>query len=182
MRGGSESMGDRGQVTRHRAGLTEHDVRLRTYRNVHASCASLHQVEGDLHPGAARTYDQDLGATKRLRIAVLRRVQQAGLEALAPRPRRDRGRVLVPRRDYDLAGGLRTGRALKPPIAIRTVNPIDAHAETYIELVLLGVVLEVPDHLITRRKQPRSLRVTRPRQLRGQATGVQPQPVVASAP
>src|ERR687896_667366 len=115
-------------------------------------------------------------------VAVLARVDQALLEAVASRPVRDEARVLVAGRHDYVVGEPVAGRGPQDPPAIVAVDALEPRAEAHVDPVARGVALQVGDDLVAGGEHGRAARVAAARQLRERPARVQPQPVIAAAP
>jgi len=128
-----------------------HDVRNRADRDAYPGRTALDQVHGDLRAGVADTDDQDVLARVRGRGAVLRGVQQLAREVLAARPRGDpRGVVEAGGHHHGPPGQHpAAGRAQLPARAVvGPVDPGDLDARHHLQLVVLGVLLQVAHHVV----------------------------------
>ena len=158
------------------------DVRRRPHGEADARRAALREVVGDLHAGAAGADDEDVAARVRRGVAVRGGVDERPAEPVAAGPLRDVAVVEVAGRDDDVLRGQVARRGADHPAVTVAVDALDARAQPHVELVAVGVAVEVAHHLVARGERADPAGVARARQLREPAARVQPQPVVARIP
>lgn len=177
---------DAGGLGRPARGGTAHDVRGGAHRDPYPRGPALRQVGRDLRARVADADDEDVPVRVRGGAAVVRRVQQLARVRVAARPVGDARGVVEPGGDDDRAAEQDpAARRGEPPVAGTVGRRVDAghlDAGHHFQLVVLGVLLQVPHHVVPAHPAPEPARHLQPRQRRPAAGGVQAQPVVVAAP
>ena len=166
-------------------GRAAHDVRGSADRQPHPRGAPLHQVHGDLGPRVADAHDEHVAAGEGPGVAVLRRVQELAVVRVAAGPVREARRVVVARGDDDRGAGQLTaaGGVQQPAGAVGgALDPRHLDAGDDLQAVVLGVLLQVPDHVVTGHPPSEPARHRQTGQRGHPAGGVQAQPVVVAPP
>ena len=126
------------------------EVRGRARGDANPCRAALDQMEGQLGAGDARAHDEDVLSHVRRRVDVVTGVDQVAGEGLPSGPVGQVGIVV------ETGGHHHRGRvddtvvAAHLPMAVDSIDPLDHGVEADVELVVSGVVLEVPDPLVPR--------------------------------
>lgn len=162
-----------------------HQVRGGAHREPHPGRPALGEVHGYLGAGVADADDQHVPPRVRRGLAVAGGVQQPPGVRIGARPvRQVRGVVEAgghhhgPGRQQPPAGGVQ-GPAV--PVG-GALDPGHLDAGDQLQLVVLGVRLQVPDHVGPRDPAPEAARDRQSGQGRQPPGGVQPQPLVVAPP
>jgi hypothetical protein len=154
------------------------------HREPYPRSAALDQVDGYLGAGVADADDEHVPAGVGGRVAVVRGVQELAGVAVAARPVGDPGRVVVAGGDHDRAAGqpASAGGVQQPAPVGGGLDAGDLDAGDDLQLVVLGVLLQIADHVVAGRPAAEAARHRQTGERGAAAGGVQPQPVVVPPP